>query len=414
VARSFTLGGIGLHTGHYSFVRVRPALAGEGRYFVRVPPGTNAPDFRPEAPRLLHHSELQLGAGADDGVGDDDRGQLFLTYLADVDAEKFNGSFGDYIIEKKGDPNDTFFSDISGAGWDGPPEAAVPRGSTSAVAPAAVGAAETYRGVGSVLRGGGVAVIGAEALLAALEACGVDNARLEIESGADDEDLAGSEWDGDVPLLEVPVVDGSALGWTLEVQKSGVVEASAGGAAPGPRTAPAPQEMITVRDPTGDGFISFYPGLQPRITAGVDHAAESHLVGRQWFTWGPSDSTPDDNFERHWRWQVAPARVTYPSRAAVEQLLAAGLLRAGPDDCTLVALGEHWMDPGLVRFSGDEAARKAAADLMGTLSLAAEAGGRGLPQGHVVAYCAGAELRLKFAKALAVKAKEWAYAPVDC
>ncbi|GFH16673.1 uncharacterized protein HaLaN_13139 [Haematococcus lacustris] len=37
--KSFTIGGIGLHTGEYTTVRVRPAFANEGRYFVRVPEG---------------------------------------------------------------------------------------------------------------------------------------------------------------------------------------------------------------------------------------------------------------------------------------------------------------------------------------------------------------------------------------
>lgn len=40
-----------------------------------------------------------------------------------------------------------------------------------------------------------------ELLLSALEACGVDNARIEIEGGH-----------------EIPVLDNSALGWCIEVQ----------------------------------------------------------------------------------------------------------------------------------------------------------------------------------------------------
>jgi len=48
--RSFTVGGIGLHTGEYAIVRVRPAHAGQGRYFVRVPPGTNEHLWQLEQP----------------------------------------------------------------------------------------------------------------------------------------------------------------------------------------------------------------------------------------------------------------------------------------------------------------------------------------------------------------------------
>jgi hypothetical protein len=46
-----------------------------------------------------------------------------------------------------------------------------------------------------------VQVMNVELLLSALEACGVDNARIEIEGGH-----------------EIPVLDNSALGWCIEVQ----------------------------------------------------------------------------------------------------------------------------------------------------------------------------------------------------
>lgn len=42
-----------------------------------------------------------------------------------------------------------------------------------------------------------------ELLLSALEACGVDNARIEVEGGH-----------------EIPVLDNSSLGWCIEVQVS--------------------------------------------------------------------------------------------------------------------------------------------------------------------------------------------------
>ena len=41
-----------------------------------------------------------------------------------------------------------------------------------------------------------------EHLLSALEGCGIDNARIEIEGGT-----------------EVPIIDGSALGWCIALQK---------------------------------------------------------------------------------------------------------------------------------------------------------------------------------------------------
>lgn len=53
-----------------------------------------------------------------------------------------------------------------------------------------------------------IRVLGAESLLAALEACGVDNARIEMEGGN-----------------EVPVIDGSAIGWMVAIEESGLKEA---------------------------------------------------------------------------------------------------------------------------------------------------------------------------------------------
>merc|ERR1711959_470620 len=51
------------------------------------------------------------------------------------------------------------------------------------------------------------AVSSVEHLLAALEACGVDNCRIELEGGR-----------------EVPVIDGSAHGWTTLIIRAGVVK----------------------------------------------------------------------------------------------------------------------------------------------------------------------------------------------
>ena len=50
--RPFALGGIGLHTGEYALVRVLPAFAGDGRYFVHVPLGTNSRHWALEQPEV--------------------------------------------------------------------------------------------------------------------------------------------------------------------------------------------------------------------------------------------------------------------------------------------------------------------------------------------------------------------------
>jgi UDP-3-O-acyl-N-acetylglucosamine deacetylase len=57
----------------------------------------------------------------------------------------------------------------------------------------------------TVLGTEGAAVWGTEHLLAALECCGVHNARIEVEGGK-----------------EMPIIDGSALGWASEILRAGV------------------------------------------------------------------------------------------------------------------------------------------------------------------------------------------------
>jgi UDP-3-O-[3-hydroxymyristoyl] N-acetylglucosamine deacetylase len=92
--------------------------------------------------------------------------------------------------------------------------------------PASISGAIVEGGYLSALSAGHHTIKGAELLLAALESCGVDNARIEIEGG-----------------MEIPIVDGSALGWTIEIQKAGLREAPAA-QTPQARHAPAPQEVI--------------------------------------------------------------------------------------------------------------------------------------------------------------------------
>lgn len=75
-----TLGGIGLQTGQYAYVRVRPALAGEGRYFVRVPPGTNAARFVVDEPEPRTLEDLDIQPPEDDPY-EDERSEVFFKWL---------------------------------------------------------------------------------------------------------------------------------------------------------------------------------------------------------------------------------------------------------------------------------------------------------------------------------------------
>jgi len=90
--KSFTIGGVGLHSGDYAVVKVKPAFAGEGRYFVRVPPGTNADDFTPEKPRFVSHEKLDLNNVANDDIEPEERAEMFLKFLQEQE-DGYDGEF---------------------------------------------------------------------------------------------------------------------------------------------------------------------------------------------------------------------------------------------------------------------------------------------------------------------------------
>ena len=95
---------------------------------------------------------------------------------------------------------------------------------------------------------------GPEHLLSALEACGVDNARIEVRRIACSLAFKLAPTRADVRCLltnnvqieggrELPIIEGSALGWCGELQKAGLREAPATAAGAAPKTAPALQEV---------------------------------------------------------------------------------------------------------------------------------------------------------------------------
>lgn len=247
-------------------------------------------------------------------------------------------------------------------------------------------------------------------LLAALEQCGVDNACIEIEG------------DGD----EIPIVDGSAMGWCIETQIVGVTPAvpsasfsssstdtieqqsSSSSSSKGyHKTAPIfTDTIVTYKD---DAFIAYHPTTTSgsKITVGVDMSEEAPIIGQQWFTWSPPISDEGNpkagGGDGHFRWQLSPARACFPSVDALEKLVKGGWLQGGPDYVCLAGDGEkgdRWWNAEIVRFAEDEAARHEATVMLGMMSLLAEAGGRGTPEGHVVMYKADVGLMVEFVKEL--------------
>ncbi|KAL6770902.1 hypothetical protein ACKKBF_B33170 [Auxenochlorella protothecoides x Auxenochlorella symbiontica] len=367
--RSLTLGGIGLHTGEYAYVRVRPALAGEGRYFVRVPPGTNAGRFVVEEPESRTLEDLDIDAPEDDPY-EDERSEVFFKWLAARGAG-YEGNLDDFSEEHGKDFEALFNKEDALDDPTLPDEEVQARGALEAWVPACIASASAASAHHTKLQREDVSILSPEALLSTLEACGIDNARIEIEGGS-----------------EVPVIDGSAMGWAVELRSVGVRPC-------GPQSTRAvwlsPPQPLTVGD--GDAFITFYPGDVMKLTAGVEF--EAPAIGRQWHTWSPDQ-------DEHFRYEVAPARRCFDSPEEVEALTQEGLLRGGADFVALVAQGQDWYDDSLLRFPVDdsEAARHAIQSLLGVLALAALPGSRALPLGHTVMYRAGLPLQLEFARAL--------------
>ena len=395
LVRSFTISGVGLHTGETTVVTVKPATAGSGRYFVRVPEGTNGGTYSAPKPSFVRTDHLDVNYGAEDGLDAEERAQLFLQFMGSDEAE--GEEFGAYLQRTQGlQVQDQYV--VPGSA----PEEASGRVAGEEVIEAEIARAEVYGETTTLLRSaaGNSYVMNPEALLSALEACGVDNARIEVEGGS-----------------EVPVADGSALTWALEVHKAGVTKCDDADDGDTRARAGRVAGMVTVTGGANrpGAFVSFYPHEEGGegegegeskgetgtiLTAGVDYLASSEAIGRQWVTWKTSDASPEDDFANHFRWVLAPARTVFPSYEAVEELFADGMIQAGPDGCCVVAEGDGWYDPNLVRFPLDEAARHAAQRLVGVLSLCAAPGGRGLPSGHIVSYDASPEMMIAFANKL--------------
>ena len=196
-----------------------------------------------------------------------------------------------------------------------------------------------------------------EHLLAALAGCGLTHALLEV--------------DGE----EIPLLDGSALGWVEAIAEADLLEV------PGwhpPR--PTLEHPLALH--RGSSVITATPAEQFSLVGVIDFPQPA--IGRQQFT---LELTPQRFVE-----EIAPAR-TFGFRDQVEQLRAAGLIQGGALDNALVGDGEHWLNPPL-RFP-DEPVRHKLLDLIGDLALV------GFPRAQVLVYRGSHGLHTDLAAALA-------------
>ena len=203
------------------------------------------------------------------------------------------------------------------------------------------------------LTAGQVKVRTVEHLLASLVACGVDNARIEI--------------DGE----ELPLLDGSAKNWCEAIAEVGVTDPASS------IQSITPTEPIWIRE--NDSFVAALPASSTRFTYGIDFPYEA--IGNQWHSW----SLDRTNFAT----EIAPAR-TFGFAEQIEQLRELGLIQGGNLDNALVCSDRGWINPPL-RFT-NEPARHKLLDLVGDLSLLGQ-----LPTAHLIAYKASHKLHTQLA-----------------
>lgn len=196
-----------------------------------------------------------------------------------------------------------------------------------------------------------------EHLLAALAGMGIDNARIEL----------------DAP--EVPLLDGSALGWVEAIAHVGVLPQTQ------PRSPWVLQDPIWVHQ--ADAFVAALPASELRFTYGIEF--DLAAIGNQWHSWVPSQAPFAE--------AIAPAR-TFALAHQIEHLRSRGLIKGGSLDNALVCDQTGWLNPPL-RFS-NEPVRHKLLDLVGDLSLLGT-----LPQAHFLAFKASHALHTQLARQLA-------------
>jgi len=206
-----------------------------------------------------------------------------------------------------------------------------------------------------------------EHLLAALAGTGVSQAEIWVEGE------------------EIPLLDGSAIGWVEAIAEAGLIPL-------GPRL-PVTELNAPLTVQHGQSFATALPAPALSIAAAVDYPQAA--IGRQFLS---LDLTPERFVA-----EIAPAR-TFGFREQVEQLRAAGLIQGGALDNALVCDGDRWLNPPL-RFP-DEPVRHKLLDLVGDLALA------GLPKAQVFAYRGSHGLHTALAAALDRVAGVEAEAPV--
>ncbi len=228
---------------------------------------------------------------------------------------------------------------------------------------------QTRRGT-SISNAEGQSLATTEHLLAALTACGVDNAVIEV-SGP-----------------EIPAMDGSARAFVDLIGEAALVRQNT------PRRYIKVRKAITCRD--GERWVRLAPSTIPKISARIDYP--DTLIGDQShdFIVTAAGFIAD----------IAPAR-TFALSHEIKGLKEAGLALGGSlDNCILVD-GMAMQNEDALRFA-DEFVRHKILDILGDMALA------GAPVlGHFTSNCAGHALNNALIKTLMDDPTAWRWHQIE-
>lgn len=204
-----------------------------------------------------------------------------------------------------------------------------------------------------------------EHLMAALRAAGIDNALIEINAA------------------EVPVLDGSSIGFIEAIEKAGLQEQSA------PRRVIRVLKEVSVTE--GNKTVTLSPSSVPLYEGRIEYK-NAAIIGDQSYTL----KLVNGNFKH----DVADCR-TFGFLHEVEMMKSAGLALGGSLDNALIVDDDHVLNPDGVRHS-DEFVRHKILDAVGDLALAG-----GLIVGHYKGLRAGHDMNNKILKALFADNSAW-------
>lgn len=173
-----------------------------------------------------------------------------------------------------------------------------------------------------------------EHVMAALSACGINNAIVELDGP------------------EVPVLDGSSAPFLFLIECAGRVEQSA--------ACVTIEVLKRVRVEDGGGFAELRPSHAPGLSLSLSIDFTAAAIGRQAYTMRLSE----DGF----RQELADCR-TFTLRQEIEAMRSAGLAQGGSLDNAVVVDGASVLNPAGLRRP-DEFVRHKMLDAVGDLAMA--------------------------------------------